>query len=387
MNTPLSVAWSCIRTRSPSSAPPENGEDGSTASTPTRLPCSRYADTSAEVDVDLPTPGEPVMPMICAWPACGASAAITSRSSGDVVLDQRDEPGHRRGTQPLARPLDQSRPTDSAVRRVTDQPTGTLAAISASPWPPPPHSAAAPMPPPRRLQLQREVQHDPGAGHPDRVAERDRAAVDVDLVRSTSSSRALAMPTAANASLISTRSRSAACTPSFSQAFAIAFAGWLTAAWSPARRPRRARRSRPASSGPAPRPLPCSSPPPRRAPSEICDAEPAVIVPSLPNAGRSFASASTVVSPRTPSSSSTTTGSPLRCGTSTGTTSSTKTPFFHASAASWCDRAVNCVLLLAGQLQAIGVRGLGQRTHRLIGERVPQAVVRHVVGQRRRRRT
>ncbi len=41
MNTSGSVAWSCIRTRSPSSAPPENGEDGSTASTPTRLPSRR----------------------------------------------------------------------------------------------------------------------------------------------------------------------------------------------------------------------------------------------------------------------------------------------------------------------------------------------------------
>ena len=36
MKTPPSVAWSCMRTRSPSRAPPENGEDGSTASTPTR---------------------------------------------------------------------------------------------------------------------------------------------------------------------------------------------------------------------------------------------------------------------------------------------------------------------------------------------------------------
>ena len=38
MKTPGSVACSCIRTRSPSSAPPENGDDGSTASTPTRQP-------------------------------------------------------------------------------------------------------------------------------------------------------------------------------------------------------------------------------------------------------------------------------------------------------------------------------------------------------------
>ena len=78
-----------------------------------------------------------------------------------------------------------------------------------------------------------------------------------------------------------------------------------------------------------------------QAPSEICEEEPAVIVPSLVNAGRSLPSDSTVVSPRTPSSVVTTIGSPLRCGISTGTTSSSKTPFFRASAARWCDRAAN----------------------------------------------
>ena len=82
MNTSGSVAWPCIRIRSPSSAPPENGEDGSTASTPTRLPCSRYRVTRAEVDVDLPAPGGPVMPMTCARPVSGASARATSRSCG-----------------------------------------------------------------------------------------------------------------------------------------------------------------------------------------------------------------------------------------------------------------------------------------------------------------
>jgi hypothetical protein len=71
-----------------------------------------------------------------------------------------------------------------------------------------------------------------------------------------------------------------------------------------------------------------------QAPSEICEDEPAVMVPSLLKAGRSLPSDSTVVSPRTPSSEETTTGSPLRCGISTGTTSSSKTPFFHAVAAS-----------------------------------------------------
>ena len=75
------------------------------------------------------------------------------------------------------------------------------------------------------------------------------------------------------------------------------------------------------------------------APSEICDEDPAVIVPSGANAGRSLASSSAVVSERTPSSSETTIGSPRRCGTSTGTISSSKTPFFCARAASWCERA------------------------------------------------
>ena len=37
MNTPGSVAWSCIRTRSPRIAPPVNGDDGSIASTATSI--------------------------------------------------------------------------------------------------------------------------------------------------------------------------------------------------------------------------------------------------------------------------------------------------------------------------------------------------------------
>ena len=63
------------------------------------------------------------------------------------------------------------------------------------------------------------------------------------------------------------------------------------------------------------------------------------MVPSLPNAGRSAESDSVVVSPRTPSSAETTRGSPLRCAIETGTTSSSKTPFFQASAAFWWEAA------------------------------------------------
>jgi hypothetical protein len=77
------------------------------------------------------------------------------------------------------------------------------------------------------------------------------------------------------------------------------------------------------------------------APSEIWEAEPAVTVPSAANAGRSFARLWAVVSGRTPSSSLTTRGSPLRCGTSTLTISSSNRPFFPAAVARWCDIAAN----------------------------------------------
>ena len=82
MKTSGSAAWSDIRIRSPSSAPPENGDDGSTASTPTRCPAARWAVTRALVVVDLPTPGAPVTPTTCARPASGAISAITSRRAG-----------------------------------------------------------------------------------------------------------------------------------------------------------------------------------------------------------------------------------------------------------------------------------------------------------------
>ena len=66
------------------------------------------------------------------------------------------------------------------------------------------------------------------------------------------------------------------------------------------------------------------------APSEICDALPAVIAPSFENAGRSFAERLRRSSPgRTPSSSTTMTGSPLRWGTGTGDDLVGEAPFLH----------------------------------------------------------
>jgi hypothetical protein len=62
MRIPSSFGSCWIRTRSPSSDPPETFDDGSTASTATRCPCSMRCMPSASIVVDLPTPGTPVMP-------------------------------------------------------------------------------------------------------------------------------------------------------------------------------------------------------------------------------------------------------------------------------------------------------------------------------------
>jgi hypothetical protein len=118
MNTPGSVAWSCIRTRSPSSAPPENGEDGSTASTPTRLPCSRNAETSTDVDVDLPTPGGPVRPITRARPVSGANVSATSRSWGLASSTSEISLATARGCPSRAR----STRSDTSTVRVTPRP-------------------------------------------------------------------------------------------------------------------------------------------------------------------------------------------------------------------------------------------------------------------------
>ena len=123
-----------------------------------------------------------------------------------------------------------------------------------------------------------------------------------------------------------------------------------------------------------------------QAPSEICEAEPAVIVPSAANAGRSLASASAVVSARTPSSVSKISGSPRRCGTGTGTISSASRPFLIASAASWCDRAANSSCS-ARVMPSLRVVPLGRLAHREVVERVGQAVVGHRVDQLGRSRT
>jgi hypothetical protein len=135
------------------------------------------------------------------------------------------------------------------------------------------------------------------------------------------------MATDANASLISKRSTRSMARPSRDNAFLIAFDGCDSSDGSgPATTPCApisASRGAPSSSALA-RDMTTTA----QAPSEIWDEEPAVTVPSAENAGRSLASVSAVVSGRTPSSSVTMSGSPLRCGTGTGTISPSKNPFF-----------------------------------------------------------
>ena len=89
-------------------------------------------------------------------------------------------------------------------------------------------------------------------------------------------------------------------------------------------------------------------------PSEICEALPAVMVPSLSKAGFRAPSVSAVVPGRTPSSTSTSSGSPLRWGTCTGTISSASRPSLAAAAAfswlaaakaSWRSREIPAFLL------------------------------------------
>src|SRR5665647_3136032 len=177
-----------MRIRSPSNAPPEKGEDGSTARMPPRLPRALSAPTSALVIVDLPTPGLPVMPKMCARPVCGARAAITSRSAGWPSSTSEMSRATARGAPALAAStragtstgllaIIQSSALKSASRSLpgnTHDQCVSLPAAAAERG----HTDAATT----ALELQDEVQGDPGPRHTDGVADGDRASVDVDLV-------------------------------------------------------------------------------------------------------------------------------------------------------------------------------------------------------------
>src|ERR1035437_7604216 len=173
---------------SPISAPPENGEEGSTARMPTRLPRPRKAPTSAFVKVDLSTPGLPVMPKMCARPVCCASAAITSRRAGWPSSTSEISRATARGAPALA----------ASTRAGTS--TGLLAIMKSSAWRPAlssllgnAHDQCVSLPATTAqgsrtdtattaFELKDKVQGDPGPRHADGVPDGDGASVDVDLV-------------------------------------------------------------------------------------------------------------------------------------------------------------------------------------------------------------
>ena len=115
------------------------------------------------------------------------------------------------------------------------------------------------------------------------------------------------------------------------------------------------------------------------APSEICDAVPAVMVPSLRKAGRSLAKDSTVVSARMPSSVSTTT-SPRRAGDDDRLDLGLEDAGRSGGGRPLVRTGSEGVLLdPADRVQIIC--GLGELAHRDVGEDVVQSVMGQVVDQ------
>ena len=143
--------------------------------------------TSAEVVVDLPTPGRTGEADDLGVPGTAARAAQRPRAaSGEASSTSEISRATAAGSPPAprcdqlgdaTRPAGRRRRSGSRRvigRRHAQDQRVALAAAAAQPGGA--DAAAAP------LQLEREVQHDPGTRHADRVTERDRAAVDVDLV-------------------------------------------------------------------------------------------------------------------------------------------------------------------------------------------------------------
>src|SRR4249920_790160 len=159
-----------MRIRSPSSAPPVNGDDGSTASTAMRWPWARNALSSAPVTVDLPTPGEPVRPMIRARPVSGRRSLMTERTRGDSSSTSEMSRARARTSPARALAISLFFVTNGSAAHSEEQRLA-LAAAAAQRGRAEPAAAAA--------ELVAQVHRDPGAGGPDRVADGDRAAVHV----------------------------------------------------------------------------------------------------------------------------------------------------------------------------------------------------------------
>src|SRR5664280_2251658 len=124
-----------MRTRSPRTAPPVIGLDGSTATTATGRPARRSSAINAATRVLLPAPGGPVIPMSCARPASGyrrrrAASASDVRFSTSVSSRERD----RRSP---ARAASQSAPASLvAAASVAATSAGPVAAPPSPPEPP-----------------------------------------------------------------------------------------------------------------------------------------------------------------------------------------------------------------------------------------------------------
>ena len=93
MKTFGSAPCSPMRTRSPSTAPPVMGLDGSMAMTATCRPRSSHAPSSALTRLDLPLPGTPVMPTTRARPARAREPRRDLARFGRVVVEQRQQAG------------------------------------------------------------------------------------------------------------------------------------------------------------------------------------------------------------------------------------------------------------------------------------------------------
>ena len=82
MNASGSTARRSMRVLSPRMLPPVRVDDGSTASTATRRPSPVSFVPSASMNVDLPTPGTPVMPTRWLAIAFGSKRVSSSSASG-----------------------------------------------------------------------------------------------------------------------------------------------------------------------------------------------------------------------------------------------------------------------------------------------------------------
>ena len=182
---------------------------------------ARNARTSALVEVDLPTPGEPVRPMTWPVPASGAQRRHDLAELRRGVLDQGDQPGHRPR---LALPGPRDQVVDVGLPRQVDGPSDlqdqgvALAAAAAQP-------GRAEPPPRRRSSCARcstMRAPDMPIGWPSAIA----PPLTLTLSRPRRGPCVDWRPTEANASLISIRSRSPTPSPCLPSACLMALAGW-----------------------------------------------------------------------------------------------------------------------------------------------------------------